>query len=93
MTPLRFAVPNKGRLMEPTIDLLKRSGMVFERGDRALTVPVRNIDVELLFVRTEDVVEMVADGVAEIGIAGNERADALANEGVRGVTRTAVSAG
>ena len=72
MTPLRFAVPNKGRLMEPTIDLLKRSGMVFERGDRALTVPVRNIDVELLFVRTEDVVEMVADGVAEIGIAGTD---------------------
>ncbi len=68
---LRFAIPNKGRLLDPTVDLLKRSGMVFERGsDRALTVPVRNLEIELLFVRTDDVVEFVADGVAEIGIAG-----------------------
>ena len=68
---LRFAIPNKGRLLEPTVDLLKRSGMVFERGtDRALTVPVRNIDIELLFVRTDDVAEFVSDGVADLGIVG-----------------------
>lgn len=67
---IRMAVPNKGRLKEPTAALLKQAGLVFEQTDRALSVPVRNVDLELLFVRTEDVCEMVADGVAELGITG-----------------------
>jgi ATP phosphoribosyltransferase len=67
---LRLAVPNKGRLMEPTVRLLKDAGLSFERGDRALTVPVQNVPIDLMFVRTDDVVEMVADGVAGAGIAG-----------------------
>jgi ATP phosphoribosyltransferase len=70
MSRLRLAVPNKGRLMEPTIELLGRAGLIFERTERTLTVPVRNVPIDLLFVRTDDVVEMVADGVAEAGIAG-----------------------
>jgi ATP phosphoribosyltransferase len=67
---LRLAVPNKGRLMEPTIRLLRDAGLSFERSERALTVPVHNAGIDLLFVRTDDVVEMVADGVAAAGIAG-----------------------
>jgi ATP phosphoribosyltransferase len=67
---LRLAVPNKGRLLEPTERLLRDAGLVFERGDRSLTVPVRNVAIDLLFVRTEDIVEMVADRVAGAGIAG-----------------------
>jgi len=67
---LRLAVPNKGRLLEPTERLLRDAGLSFERGDRSLTVPVRNVAIDLLFVRTEDVVEMVSDGVAAAGIAG-----------------------
>lgn len=67
---LRVAVPNKGRLLEPAERLLRDAGLVFERGSRALTVPVRNVPIELMFVRTEDVVELVADGVAGAGITG-----------------------
>jgi len=67
---VRMAVPNKGRLKDPTAALLRQAGLVFEQTDRALSVPVRNVDLELLFVRTEDVCEMVADGVAELGITG-----------------------
>lgn len=67
---IRMAIPNKGRLKDPTVDLLKQAGLVFEQTDRALSVPVRNVDLELLFVRTDDVGEMVADGVAELGITG-----------------------
>jgi len=70
MALLRVAVPNKGRLLEPTERLLRDAGLVFERGSRALTVPVRNVPIELMFVRTEDVVELVADGVAGAGITG-----------------------
>lgn len=67
---LRLAIPNKGRLKEPAVALLRAAGLVFEQTDRALIVPVGNVNIELLFVRTEDVPEMVADGVAELGITG-----------------------
>ena len=67
---LRLAVPNKGRLQQPALDLLRDAGLIFERTERALSIPVRNVELDLLFVRTEDVPEMVADGVAEMGITG-----------------------
>jgi len=67
---IRLAVPNKGRLQEPTLRLLRDSGLVFEATERALSVPVRNVDMELLFVRTEDVPELVSDGAADLGVTG-----------------------
>lgn len=70
MSTLSLAVPNKGRLKDPTVELLSDAGLSFEATDRALSVPVRNVDVELLFVRTEDIPELVADGVADVGITG-----------------------
>lgn len=69
---IRLAVPNKGRLQQPTVDLLITAGLVFEVTDRALSVEARNADVELLFVRTEDVPELVVDGVADLGITGQD---------------------
>ena len=67
---LRLAVPNKGRMREPTLRLLREAGLAFEQTERALSVKVRNADIDLLFVRTEDVVELVADGAANLGITG-----------------------
>ena len=67
---LRIAVPTKGRLAEPSADLLRRAGIRFERSDRALSVTARSAPVELLFVRSDDVAELVADGVAALGITG-----------------------
>ena len=66
----RLAVPNKGRLQQPTANLLKQAGLSYEKTDRDLAVPVRNMDLEVLFVRTDDVCEFVADGVADLGITG-----------------------
>lgn len=68
--PLRLAVPNKGRLKQPSVDLLNGAGLSFEVTERALAVPVGNADIELLFVRTEDIPELVSDGVADLGITG-----------------------
>ena len=72
MIPDRFrlAVPNKGRLLEPTIALLHDAGLVFDVGTRALVSHCENSPLDILFVRTEDIVEFVADGVAEAGITG-----------------------
>jgi ATP phosphoribosyltransferase len=67
---LRLAIPNKGRLVEPTVTLLRDAGLVFEVGERALVARVQNFDLDILFVRTNDIVEFVSDGVAELGITG-----------------------
>ncbi|HEX9551094.1 MAG TPA: ATP phosphoribosyltransferase [Candidatus Limnocylindrales bacterium] len=67
---LRLAVPNKGRLVEPTLALLHDTGLVFEEHDRSLVARVQNFDLDILFVRTSDVVEFVGDGVADLGITG-----------------------
>ncbi len=69
---LRLAVPNKGRLMDPTSELLKDSGLEFERSGRALSAHVRNVDLDLLFVRADDIPELVADEVADLGITGQD---------------------
>jgi ATP phosphoribosyltransferase len=76
--PLRVALPNKGRLAEPAVTLLRSAGLEFELSERRLTAPVTNADLELLFVRTEDVAEYVADGLVELGITG---ADLVAEHG------------
>ena len=67
---LRLAIPNKGRLVEPTVRLLRDAGLVFEADDRALVARVQNFDLDILFVRTNDIVEFINDGVAELGVTG-----------------------
>jgi ATP phosphoribosyltransferase len=76
--PLRLALPNKGRLAEPSVDLLRAAGLDFELSERRLSATVVNADLELLFVRTEDVAEYVADGIVELGLSG---ADLVAEHG------------
>ncbi|MEW6225469.1 MAG: ATP phosphoribosyltransferase [Chloroflexota bacterium] len=76
---LRLAVPNKGRLVEPTLGLLHDAGLVFEEHDRSLVARVQNHPLDILFVRTGDVIEFVADGVADAGVTG---IDILAESGV-----------
>src|SRR6188768_1601260 len=67
---LRLAIPNKGRMVEPTLRLLHDAGLVFEEHDRSLVARVQNFDLDILFVRTNDVIEFVGDGVADLGITG-----------------------
>lgn len=67
---LRLALPNKGRLQANAELLLREAGLEFEPTERALSARVRNVEMDLLFVRTEDIPEMVADNVADLGITG-----------------------
>jgi ATP phosphoribosyltransferase len=76
---LRLAIPNKGRLLESTLSLLHDAGLVFEATDRSLVSRVQNHPLDILFVRTNDVIEFVNDGVAEAGITGG---DILAESGI-----------
>lgn len=73
---LRIAVQAKGRLFEETMALLHETGIKLESGKRLLLVPARNFPLEVLFLRDDDIPQSVADGVADVGIVGeNEYAE------------------
>jgi ATP phosphoribosyltransferase len=67
---LLVAVPSKGRMAPPALELLAAAGLRFEAGERALHVPCQNAPVDLLLVRPHDIPEYVQDGVVHIGITG-----------------------
>ncbi|HEY1762843.1 MAG TPA: ATP phosphoribosyltransferase [Acidimicrobiales bacterium] len=68
---LTMALPSKGRLREPSWALLEASGVSpQEPGERMLQAHCRNADIDLLFVRADDVPEYVQDGVVDCGITG-----------------------
>jgi ATP phosphoribosyltransferase len=64
-------VPARGRLREPSVELLHDAGLGPEEpGERALAFPCRNAPVDVLLVRAADVPEYVQDGVVDCGITG-----------------------
>lgn len=80
---LRIAVQAKGRLYEETMLLLTESGIKLESGKRLLLLPARNFPLEVLFLRDDDIPQSVADGVADIGIVGeNEYAEKKKNANI-----------
>jgi len=77
---LRIAVQAKGRLYDETMALLTEAGIKLESGKRLLLLPARNFPLEVLFLRDDDIPQSVADGVADIGIVGeNEYAEKKKN--------------
>ena len=73
---LRIAIQTKGRLHEETMQLLAETGIKLEQSKRLLLIPARNFPIEILFLRDDDIPQSVADGVADIGIVGeNEYAE------------------
>ena len=73
---LRIAVQAKGRLNEDTMKLLAETDIKLESGKRLLLLPARNFPIEVLFLRDDDIPQSVADGVADIGVVGeNEYAE------------------
>ncbi|ELZ29222.1 ATP phosphoribosyltransferase [Halosimplex carlsbadense 2-9-1] len=72
---MRIAVPNKGRLHDPAIDLLDRAGLhVVDGADRKLYAQTVDPDVTVLYARAADIPEYVADGAADVGITGLDQA-------------------
>jgi ATP phosphoribosyltransferase len=73
---MRIAVPNKGRLHEPSMELLERAGLHVEgSADRKLYADTVDPDVTVLFVRAADIPEYVRDGAADLGITGRDQAE------------------
>lgn len=68
---LRLGVPNKGRLNERTIELLVKSGIdLGEDIGRRLYLKAKNQDIEVIFVRAQDVPVFIAEGAIDMGITG-----------------------
>lgn len=71
---VRLAIPNKGRIAAPIIDLVEKSGLhLVEAGEqRRLITKTLDPHVEILFARPVDIPEYVATGAADLGITGHD---------------------
>jgi len=68
---MRIALPNKGRLHDPSVELLERAGLhLVDGADRQLYAQTVDEDVTVLYARAADIPEYVSDGAADIGITG-----------------------
>jgi ATP phosphoribosyltransferase len=70
MSKLKIAIQKSGRLSEKSLDLLKSCGIQLSNGDRKLKAESKNFPIEVLFLRDDDIPQYVEQGVADIGILG-----------------------
>lgn len=67
---LKIAIQKNGRLTNETIALLRTAGLEFEYQNDSLYSLCRNFDLDILALRDDDIPEYVQDGVADLGIVG-----------------------
>ena len=67
---IRIAIQSKGRLFEETMALLQEADIKIPSSKRILLVPSSNFPVEVLFLRDDDIPQSVANGIADLGIVG-----------------------
>ncbi len=65
-----IAIPNKGRLSQPALDLIKQAGIKPETEERKLIVSTNNPNINVLFARAKDIPEYVYMNAAQVGITG-----------------------
>ncbi|MDR0725700.1 MAG: ATP phosphoribosyltransferase [Prevotellaceae bacterium] len=67
---LKIAIQKSGRLSEKSLELLKECGIKLPGGNGKLKTEARNFPVEVLFLRDDDIPQYVEQGVADVGILG-----------------------
>ncbi|MCK5068334.1 MAG: ATP phosphoribosyltransferase [Bacteroidales bacterium] len=76
MEKLRIAIQKSGRLSEKSLELLKEAGISLNNGSRKLRSVAQSFPLEVIYLRDDDIPQYVEDGVAHIGIVGeNEFAE------------------
>ena len=70
MKTLKIAIQKSGRLNDKSVELLKNCGLSFENYKSSLISTVSNFPLEILFLRDDDIPEYVQDGIADLGIVG-----------------------
>lgn len=68
---LKIAIPSKGRISDPAIDILEKAGLgLKDASNRKLFSNTHNPNISVMFARAADIPEFVADGVVDMGITG-----------------------
>lgn len=67
---LKIAIQKQGKLAEGSTTLLKKCGIGFSNGQGKLRAEAEDFPLELFFLRDDDIPDYVADGVADLGIVG-----------------------
>src|SRR5829696_2633217 len=67
---LKIAIQKQGRLSDGSTALLKKCGIGFTNGFGKLKSEAEDFPLEIYFLRDDDIPEYVADGVADVGIIG-----------------------
>lgn len=68
---IKIAIPSKGRISEPSINILEKAGLGLEdKESRKLITRTYNENIDVLFARASDIPEFVQDGIADLGITG-----------------------
>ncbi|MCA9100167.1 MAG: ATP phosphoribosyltransferase [Planctomycetales bacterium] len=69
---LRIGVPSKGRLHDLAVNLLAEAGLHFRQSSRSLFARARGMDVDVTFLRTDDIPVLCAVGAIDLGITGGD---------------------
>jgi ATP phosphoribosyltransferase len=69
---LRVAVPNKGSLNDPAVQLLSSAGYRVHRDQKALFATDMANEVQFVFLRPTDIARNVGAGVLDVGITGQD---------------------
>ena len=69
---LRIAVPNKGSLSEPAVDMLREAGYRVRRDSKELVVTDHDNEVEFFYLRPRDIAVYVGSGTVDCGITGRD---------------------
>lgn len=80
---IKFALPNKGQLFEPTVELLGSCGYRLTKNPRSLSIIDRENNIEFFFLRPGDIPLYVANGVLSAGITGRDLAAESGHEPTR----------
>jgi len=67
---LKLAVQKSGRLTEPSLDMLARCGLKLSRGKDQLMGFGENMPLDVLFVRDDDIPDLVQEDVCDLGLVG-----------------------
>ena len=67
---IKIAIQTKGRLNEDSMGLINEAGIGLKMGRRTLVSEAKNFPMDALFLRDDDIPQTVADGVADIGVVG-----------------------
>lgn len=83
-------MPSKGRLADQARELLKQAGLSFRRQERSLFARVREMPVDVTFLRSHDIPVLCAEGAIDMGITGS---DLVAEHGVEVKSRLMLGVG